>query len=229
MARKCLIAKTFGDAYMFTSALMCALHRSARTGMMQTRCSHPSLAQITQDSGSEAEVSCPLIQCPPTGVFPFMANTSIPHSLGAMRLGSWYHSFALCWETSVDSNSGLVPLFREFGRWGQRRRQGDSYWSLSCGWDLNPHPKLRFGCSSKNPVLDTWASAPVHAWPTCSQQGAVVSEKGFSGMSLGVFLSKLLSGSYFTLAYKSESGQYEPKAHTFWHIHLNHSFSFIHH
>lgn len=107
-------------------------------------------------------------------------------------------------------------------------RPGDSYWSLSCGWAFNPHPKLRFGCSSKNPR--SLVPGQLHLCVPADLQlmGAVVSEKGLSGVSLGAFLSKLFSGSYFTSAHKSWSDQYEPKAHTFWHIHLSHAFSFVH-
>lgn len=43
--------------------------------------------------------------------------------------------------------------------------------------------------------------------------------------SLKAFLSKLFSGPNFTSAHMSWSDQYEPSAHTFWHLHLNHFFS----
>lgn len=42
--------------------------------------------------------------------------------------------------------------------------------------------------------------------------------------SLKAFLSKLFSGPNFTSAHMSWSDQYEPSAHTFWHLHLNHFF-----
>lgn len=122
---------------------------------MQTRRSHLSFAKITQGNGMEAEVSCPLIQCPPMMSSPsWLAQW--PHTLqvpcvqeaGATALLSAKRPLL----TPILVWSRFLETLRDGRREGAREwRPGDSYWSLSCGWDLNPHPKLRFSCSSKNP------------------------------------------------------------------------------
>jgi hypothetical protein len=71
--------------------------------------------------------------------------------------------------------------------------------------------------------LKFWASETMPNHFSVNRQ-TTISDEGWNHWVC--FLPNYFSGPNFTSAHKSWSDQYEPMAHTFWHLHLNHFYFF---